>query len=201
MLRLLVVGTILCGTVLLGTGSPVALSEDAARSRESTYPNWEQVQVEVQAHFAEIKDYRSGDIISQQEVQPIFARLQRIGWKVSDEAEILGLVLPEDHFLIVQMRDKWGKPRMRRIATKKLIFDRLDRISQADGGQQLIRDMAKLPDAEKAVDRMPDLLPKKSDSRTRKIKSYDKPTGQIYTERDLLTRLQASYSAGSAAAK
>ena len=198
MLRCLWGGTILFGTVLLAIAPPVALSKDVAGARESTYPSWEQVQSEVKAHFGKIKDYRSGDLISQQEVRPIFSELENMGWKVSDETEILSLVLPQDHFLIQQMRTKWGKPRMRRIATKKLIFDRLDRISQADGGQQLIHDMAKLPDAEKAGYRMPDLLPKKADGRTRKIKSYDKPTGQIYTEQDLLNRLQISYSAAGA---
>ena len=42
-----------------------------------------------------------------------------------------------------------------------------------------------------------DLLPKNSSGRVRTIKDYDKPTGRIYTEEELLRRLNRSLARGS----
>ena len=37
-------------------------------------------------------------------------------------------------------------------------------------------------------------LPKKGSGKTRTIKNYQKPTGRIYTEKDLVERITKSYA-------
>ncbi len=100
------------------------------------------------------------------------------------------LVLPDGHFLVNELRNSWGRPLMRRMASINLLYDKLDRISQVEGGQTLIHDLAKLPDAPQAIGYLPDLLAKKVGGRTRKVADYDKPTGMLYTEKLLVARLK-----------
>ena len=69
------------------------------------------------------------------------------------------------------------------------------------GGPRLIQDLVKLPDGEKyckpksggGVPDLLDLLPKNASGKTRQIANYDEPTGHIYTQEHLLTRLGESY--------
>ena len=87
---------------------------------------------------------------------------------------------------------------MRKAASYGLIYDRLERIADERGGQQLLRDLIKLPDAEKyapqktarAVPNLVDFLPKDASGKTRTVKDYQKPTGHIYTANDLVRWLQ-----------
>jgi hypothetical protein len=83
-----------------------------------------------------------------------------------------------------------------------LIYDRLDRVSQVAEGQRTIDALVKLPDGEKyslpkkqtpkGVPDFLDLLPKHGSGKVRTIKNYDKPTGRVYTEGDLVRRLTRS---------
>ena len=90
---------------------------------------------------------------------------------------------------------------MRKVAGQERIYDRLDRISQVAGGESLLQGLVRLPDGERYTMRNPprgrpdllELLPKDGSGKTRTIKDYGKPTGQIYTEADLVERLAASH--------
>ena len=92
---------------------------------------------------------------------------------------------------------------MRRVSGYKLIYDRLDRIAHESGGQRLIRDLIKLPDGARyarwspgrGVPGLVDFLPKNRSGKTRTVKDYTKPTGKIYTQKQLLERLEESYIA------
>ena len=72
--------------------------------------------------------------------------------------------------------------------TKKLVFDRLDRVSQVTDGKQLISDLPRLPDGQMAINHFQELLPNVGSSRKQKV--FDKPTGKIHTVQRLLERFE-----------
>lgn len=170
---------------------PVA-AVGTARAEEKM-PNWTTVQNVVQQHLSEKKGYRPGDLLSKGDVDGIFAELRSLGWKVKDQKEISKQVLADDDFLVKQLRENWSSALTRSVSGKKLLYDRLDRVSRVDNGKQLINDICKLPDAKYALDYLEDLLPKKPGGRTRKVKDFDKPTGRIYTEQQFVKRLRQSF--------
>ena len=167
---------------------------------KSKIPNFAKVQRTVDAHFAAIRDRKSSDLISSSDLQSVFANLRDIGWTIrsEDKEELLQQVLDEGHFLVQLLGTPAGKSFMRKVASQAQIYDRLERIAAERNGQQLLRDLIKLPNAEQLTAQkpgafMPDLaglLPMDAEGKSRKVKDFQKPTGHIYTVDALLRRLQ-----------
>ncbi|MCA9228940.1 MAG: hypothetical protein KDA47_25160, partial [Planctomycetales bacterium] len=152
-------------------------------------------------------DFERTDLLSQAEVSPLFESMSKqIHWEPADRAELLRRVPAASEFLVQQLRSERGTLFMRKVAGEELIYDRLDRISRESGGQALIRDLIKLPDAERyakketarAVPDLVELLPRKRNSRDRVVKDYDQPTGRLYTIDAFMAALKASYDQAAA---
>jgi hypothetical protein len=184
---------------LFATGSPQPVR--ASESIEQL-PEFSWVEELVNDHFAARKDFRRSDLISKRDVTPIFASLKNAGWQVADEADILALILDEGSAVVRTLRTRDGQQFMRKVAGYRLIYDRLDRITRESGGQRLVADLVKLPDAQRyakmkpqrGVPSMLEFLPKKKSGKRRRVADYDKPTGRIYTIEAFLERLQESHT-------
>jgi hypothetical protein len=184
---------------LYATGFPPRL-----RASESVkqLPEFSSIEKSVIDHFATRKDFRRGDLISKRDVKPIFASLKMAGWQVADEADILALILDEGKAVVRTLRSRNGQKFMRRVSGYRLIYDRLDRLSREPGGQRLISDLVKLPDAQRyakmtpqrGVPSMLEFLPKTRSGKQRRVADYDKPTGRIYTMDAFLERLRESHA-------
>ena len=89
----------------------------------------------LQKHFAEIDDYKPGDILSQRSVVELLPKFAEIGWNVTDPTELTDKLLPDGHFVVQQLRNRWDSRMARRIARMSLAYDQLDRVSEeeADG--------------------------------------------------------------------
>ena len=143
------------------------------------------------------------DVLTQSEVQGLFAELKRKGLSVSDEKKILGRVLDDSDFLVRTLQTADGQRFLSKVAAEPLIYDRLDRIAREPGGQALIRDLVKLPDGDRYAKRktprgvpdLLDLLPKDRSGKRRQIKDYDRPTGRIYTVESLIKQTEKSSAA------
>ena len=141
------------------------------------------------------------DLITRSEVKQLTKQLADIGWEVADAAEIIAAALPDSHALVSTLRSKQGQKFMRKVAGYKLIYDRLDRVSQVSGGQRMLQSLVKLPDGQRYAAKqtrggVPDLLallPKSGSGKKRTVSKYNEPTGSIYTAKDLLARLRKSY--------
>ena len=165
-------------------------------------PEWAAVRDVTNSFFAEQHDRQPGDILSKADAQPLFSELNRRGWKVADQQEILAQMLGENDLVVRVLRTAEGRRFMRKVSGEKLIYDRLDRIARESGGPQLIEDLVKLPNGERYARTKPargdpnllDLLPKTGSGKRRQIKDYDRPTGRIYTVDDLLKRLEESHA-------
>lgn len=163
----------------------------------------EQVQQVVATHFSSQASHRPGDLISQADVAAILKQLAEAGWQPVDQKSIIADTLPDANALVGLLRTHQGRKFMQKVSSFELIYDRMDRLSQVSGGQRTLDALARLPDGEKYAKPkkelpygVPDflyLLPKNASGRVRTIKDYDKPTGRIYTEADLLRRLTRSW--------
>ena len=164
-------------------------------------PAWPAVEWAVKAHFAALPGYRPGDVVSRSQVEPLFARLDKIGFVVAEREGILEKVPPDSDFLVRQLRTNAGQKFMRRISRHPGAFDRLERISQLHRGKQTVRELigrgskgadviaylASDPDGKKANRMMS--KPSKGG------RDFAKPTGRIYTAEMLLQKLREQYTA------
>ncbi|MCA9219215.1 MAG: hypothetical protein KDA71_02745 [Planctomycetales bacterium] len=180
---------------------------EVSRAQSKIFPSWGQVLGLAEIHFQSLPDFERTDLLSQAEVSPLFESMSKqIHWEPADRAELLRRVPATSEFLVQQLRSERGTLFMRKVAGEELIYDRLDRISRESGGQALIRDLIKLPDAERyakketarAVPDLVELLPRKRNSRDRVVKDYDQPTGRLYTIDAFMAALKASYDQAAA---
>lgn len=170
-------------------------------SAESKLPDWQKVREAAEKHFGKQRDRQPRDIISRSDVSGVLLEIEKTGWQVPDQNSLLDQVLGDQHVLVATLRSPKGRRFMSQISGRTGMYDRLDRVSEAAGGAQLIRDIVKLPDGEKyakpksggGVPDLVDLLPKNASGKTRRIPDYDKPTGRLYTVDDLLNRLNQIY--------
>lgn len=150
-------------------------------------------------YFAHKPDHRPGDIITQSDVRAVLRTLAQVGWTSPDSKKILDDTLPDDHFVVNLLNTQQGRRFMGRVSGFDLIYDRLDRVSQAPGGRKTLEALVRLPDGERyarpksqlqhGVPDFLELLPKNASGKVRSIRDYDKPTGRIYTADNLLARL------------
>lgn len=160
--------------------------------------SWQSIVSAVGSTLAARQGYRPGDIISQQDVKGVLAALKEEGWEVPEQSKLMELVLEDSNFLVRQARTQAGTKFMRGVAGDKLPFDRLDRLSRMSGGQQLVQTIIHLPDGQALMGRHPtpglgdltELLPKQANGLTPVDKNFNKPTGRIYTESELITALE-----------
>ena len=175
---------------------------DEAIAKKKALPPFSKVQKVVQRHFSTLPDHKPGDIISKSDVEPVFKQLRVLGWKVGARQSILNQVLDDQDFVVQQLRSKAGRKMMRKMASYQQAFDRLERVSKLPGGKALVRDLIKLPDAHEYMQDPPKpplkdlthLLPKRANGKLPKAVDFDKPTGHIYTQEQLLQRLKQSHA-------
>jgi hypothetical protein len=175
----------------------------SASRLEAANPTAGQIRQVIANHFVTLPDYKPGDLITEKDVKAVLEEMSNQGWQVPQSKVLSTSALKEGDALVGLLSTKDGKRLMRKVASYKLVYDRMDRVARVSGGQRMIRDLAKLPDGERYVKMqtpagVPDmlaLLPKKRSGQVRSIKDYDKPTGRVYTEQDLALRIFQLFNA------
>jgi hypothetical protein len=164
-------------------------------------PPFDEVTQAVEKHFAQARAYRSGDILTREAVAPLFARLEKIHWKVEDRAEIEQQLLPGSDWMARQFATPSGRAFMRKMADLPHGFDRVDRLRRMPGGERQLADLVRSKDGYKMVEYMTTTRNGKNLGRllSQAIdgSDFNNPTGRIYTELDLLKRLKKSYEVQS----
>lgn len=164
-------------------------------------PSFNQVERIVKSALGEREGYRPGDLINQSDVERVLEALEDSGWQPGDRQELLADTLSQDSPLARILGTERGTKFMRKVNDYELIYNRMDRVCRVRDGKRMLADLSKLPDGERyakmetppGVPGFLELLPKRSSSKTRSIEDYKKPTGRIYTEKQLLNRLKQSY--------
>jgi hypothetical protein len=154
----------------------------------------------VRTVLAAKQGYQPGDILSQGDAKAVLDTLAKAGLKVSEQDEILKLLLEDGSFLVKELRSPPGVKFMRGVARDPIPFDRLDRLSGMPGGERLVHDIIRLPNGQTYMSKKPTpgftdlttLLPKQANGKTPVNKDFNKPTGRIYTEAALVEAIQKS---------
>ena len=190
-------GGLLAGSLAMGLG--IANFSSAAPAKK--LPAWRVVQATVQSTLATRHGYQSGDLLSRSDIEGVLNQLKAQGWEVANGADLVKNALEDGHFLVRELRTSAGVKFSRAVMHDKNVYDRLDRLSQFSGGHNLIKTIITLPDGTKLMSDKPSpqfgdltaLLPKQANGMTPKDKNFDKPTGKIYNESELLIALAESY--------
>jgi hypothetical protein len=162
-------------------------------------PPWDEVQKVVESQLNSVANYQSGDLITRNQVDPIFDKLSRLGWNVADRVDIVNSVKRDDDLMVRQLRSGAGRKFMRQVNKMPLSFDRIDRLDRFPMGPETVDSLITGPDGYKMIQYM---TTTQNGRNMGKMLSQDphganfnSPTGRIYTAEDLLGRLNKSYEA------
>lgn len=174
------------------------VSAKKEKIKDAEFPPFDQVVITVQKHLKSIKGYKKNDLISRDQIQSVFPKLKKLGWKVADSKNILKRILPSNHFLVRQLRSSQGKRFMRKMNTKTQSFSYLHRLSRMPHGQKRVHELIRGPDGYKLLLYFSDSKYGRKTgemiSRGKNGKNFNKPTGVIYTGKQFLAALRKSYT-------
>jgi hypothetical protein len=156
-------------------------------------------------HFRTDANYRAGDLITRDKVEPVLAKLREKGLPLPDAKQILDKVPSRNEFLPQQFRTAAGQKFMRQVSDYSGGYDRLDRLARLPHGEQTIRDLIRGPDGYKMIEYMTTAQGGKALgnqlSNAPLGKDFNEATGRIYTVDQLLARLEQSRAASLKPAK
>ena len=188
--------TLLAGCLLVSLATPCA-AQRRRSSAQKPLP-FSEIQKAVEEHFKPTRDFQPGDLITRSDVQAVLGTLASIGWNVPRQDEIVEMALPDDDFLVEQLRSKKGKKVFDRVAKYPGALDKLDRMRQMPKGEatfttwvQKTKHSAKLFEEILTTPGGQRLLA--DAGKLNGSKDLNKPTGRIYRVAELLTVLNAAY--------
>ncbi len=195
------------GFALISLSLGGAIPGLVAAQEQATRPSFSQIASIVDQHFGALGT-RPNDLITKSQVRSLFAKFDAVGWKFDEQDDLLDSVLSDSASIVRLLRSRNGQKFIQQVGRYKLIYDRLDRIAKEPGGQQLLTDLMKLPDAHRyakqntqaGVPDLIDFLPKDRSGKTRRVKDYDKATGKLYLVADLKKALEEAYNSTTPAA-
>jgi hypothetical protein len=189
--------------VLLGV--VVAAAAQPPRNLVKPIPSMSEIKQVVLGYFQAKPDYRAGDLITREEVEPLLGKLQKMGLPLADAKQILDKLPSKNEFLATQLSTPNGRKFMRQICGYKNGYDRVDRLSRIPRGEQTVRDLIRGPDGYKMIEYMTNTPGGKhfadEFASVPNGKNFNAPTGRIYTADQLLARLEQSWTAAEKAAK
>jgi hypothetical protein len=162
-------------------------------------PTFDAVTKQVQQLLANDPEYQAGDLITTSKAERIFLKLEQSNWRVADRREIIKLMVSDSDWLAHQFSSLAGRQFMREISAMPGGYDRVDRLRRMPYGETQISDFIQTPDGSKMIEYMTttqegknlgEQLSEGVDGR-----GFNKATGRIYTELQLLKRLKRSYDA------
>jgi hypothetical protein len=145
-------------------------------------------------YFEAQPGYRPGDLITQDQVEPLLVKLKWMGLPLPNPKLIVEKVPVKNEFLAEQFRTPNGRKFMRDISGYTGGYDRLDRLSRLPHGKQTIRDLIRGPDGYKMIEYMTTApggtMLGEQLSNAPGAGDFNAKTGRIYTAEILLRRLE-----------
>jgi hypothetical protein len=124
-----------------------------------------------------------------------------LGWKVPNPDQLLGKTLPDQSWLVVNLRTPAGTKFMRQIAGYPGGYDCTDRLANIAGGRDTVAALIRGPGGEKMIQYLTTSRYGKNMGRELTLvpggADFTQPTGKLYTESALLSELARLYD-GSA---
>lgn len=181
------------GVIVLVLGA--AQVAGAAQPQEEL-PTYKEIAQLTRQQFAE-KKLGQSTLISRGDVTPLFEQFAKLGWKVADQRAILEQVLPDNDFMVRQLRRSDAGRFVRNIEKDPQGYDRIDRMRRLPRGHIFLSDLITNPGGYKLIDYMTNspggynlgtMVSKTPDG-----KNFNKATGRIYTVAQFEARLATSY--------
>lgn len=142
------------------------------------------------------------DIISKSNAAAMLDALAKQGWNVANRDKLLERVLPDNDFLVAELRSKQGKNFVRQIISMPDGLDRVDRMSRQSQGKYVINMLVTHVDGPKMIGYMtgPTSNPRLSNLLSAAPPGADlnRPTGRLYTVDDFLNELKKLHAAAIA---
>lgn len=172
-------------------------SHNLPQQQKPSLPTWKDVETAAASHFKALGDYERGDIVSQGQVKPLLNKLAKAGWKVADADALLGQISADNEFLVAQLRTKNGRKFMRKLGGSAEQYDRLRRLAETKGGDRAVANIMELPNGNDVLAALVESKAGKDIARQLSkgphTRDFNKPTGYLYTEAQVLERLEESY--------
>jgi hypothetical protein len=176
---------------------PATAKSNRDKSSTSAFPSFNEVTKTVQQVLALDPNYQPDDLITASKVERILAKLEQNHWKVADGRQIVKQVLPDSDWMAVRLSAPDAQQFMHDIARLPGGYDRVDRLRHMPNGEIHIGDFIDTPDGSAMIEYMTTTQEGKNLgnflSQDPDGHNFNKRTGRIYTERELLNRLKASY--------
>jgi hypothetical protein len=180
---------------------PAAAKSNRDKSSTSAFPSFSDVTKTVQQVLALDPDYQPGDLVTASKVERILAKLEQNHWKVADGRQIVKQVLPDSDWMAVRLSAPDAQQFMHDVAKLPGGYDRVDRLRHMPNGEIHIGDFIDTPDGSAMIEYMTTTQEGKNLgnflSQDPDGHNFNKRTGRIYTERELLDRLKVSYDAAA----
>jgi len=191
--RLLQYWATTCLIAPLGLAAPCL-----AASPAKPLPSWEKVDQVARNYFEALSDRKPDDILSQDQVKPLLAQLERLGWKVPGAAGLLKRVPSEGDFIVKQFRTPAGTQFMRQIARYPDGYDRVDHLSRLPQGEAKVRELIRGPGGYKLIEYMTTapggVALGKMLSVDQGGRGFNSATGKLYTPSAVIEALKSSYT-------
>ncbi|HZZ27329.1 MAG TPA: hypothetical protein VFE46_04915 [Pirellulales bacterium] len=179
-----------------------ALTDLLAYASVPRLPSWDQVEKVVAQQLNSLADYQPGDVLSRNEVDPMFDRFTRLGWTVNDRLEIVSLVPGDSEAIVRQFRSAAGKKFMRQINRDPMGYSRVDQLDHVTLGPETVDALITSNDGYKKILNLGTSTPRQNQSwmiaPSLRGTNFNASTGRIYTAEELLSRLKKSYEMAQA---
>ena len=190
---------LMCAAAMMVMGlASVVTAATGVTSDVGSLPDWSKLQQVASRHLATLPDYQPGDVIVKSNVMPMFDQFQQMGWNVTERRVIQRQLIKDSDFIARKLRTKNGKKFMRNIANYPGAFDRLYRMAALSGGRTLVNDLIAEPAGHEMIEYLTTSKGGKNMgtmlARAPKGSHFNKPTGRIFTEKQLLARLRECYA-------
>lgn len=191
-LRIVVVGLIfVTGTANVGAADPAL-------------PDFRTLAAVVSKHLAKQPGYQPGDLITRREIAGALDALQqRSAWKLTkvQQEELVAKGLESQSFLAQQLTSKNGREFSRHIARYQLGYDQLERLSKMPQGRSTVERLVKGPEGWKLLEYMATAKGghelNRMLSETPRGGNFERSTGRIYDEQQLVAELQKLHQAAA----
>lgn len=174
-----------------------AVKSNKPVEQQSTFPTWKDVETAAVSHFKSLPNYQAGDIVSHGQVKPLLDQLAKAGWKVSDRDALLAQISADNDLIVAQLRSKSGVKFMRKLGGSAEQYDRLRRLAETKGGDRTVSDIMKLPNGNDVLAALVESKAGKDIARQLskgpRTRDFNKPTGYLYTQEQVMARLAESY--------
>ena len=190
---------ICCFLILVTATTAYAAAAPPKKANAKKFPAWTEAKATVVRQLQGRRGYRNGDILSQSDVERAMTALAKSGWKVADRKQIVAATLADNDFLVRHLRSRRGVPFMRKLGGNRQAYDRLDRLRRMPLGARRIPELINNPGGFTLIQYMVKTPGGRNLGRylnqTRGTKNFNKATGRIYTQTQLLYRLKAAHAA------